>query len=101
MNPLLPSHGIIVKLLFTYQICVNLAQENHGLNFLLLAHCSTLSVVLEREKIVMYSSQKKNGQLVSFDLSTQKTVELGVKARNSYYIAIYKEIILPIGGINH
>jgi hypothetical protein len=45
--------------------------------------------------------EKKDGQLVCFDLCTQKTEELGVKGTNFYDIAINKESLLSIGGINH
>ncbi|AET02478.1 putative F-box domain-containing protein [Medicago truncatula] len=45
--------------------------------------------------------QKKDGKLVCFSLSTQKTEELGVKGAHFYDLAIYKKSFLSIGGINH
>jgi hypothetical protein len=52
--------------------------------------------------MVTYSSEKKDGGPVSFDLSTQIVKELGgVKGANSSHVIIYKENLLSIGGINH
>jgi hypothetical protein len=47
--------------------------------------------------------ETKDGQLLYFDLSSQKTEEFGVKGNeiNYYKISIYKENLLSIGRINH
>ncbi|CAJ2654295.1 unnamed protein product [Trifolium pratense] len=46
--------------------------------------------------------RKRDGQLVYFDLITQKTKELGVKGKShNYRIAIYKESLFSIERIDH